>query len=80
MLSVVVNRIFSSHPSPILHYYLRQLHNFLQLNISAYIPPSRLHTQLVSVPICTRPDMEYVTDQDFLATPCDIRIVRNLAY
>ena len=59
------------------HRHLHHLHYFLHLNISPYIPPRRLHMQLVSVPVCTWPDTVYFTYQDCLTTLRDTRIVGN---
>ena len=67
---------FSLIPFLYIQNHLQHLHDSLHLNLALYIPPRRLHLQLVSVHICTCTDAVDITYQDCLSTPCDIRIAK----
>ena len=58
---------------------IHRLHASLHLNLSPYILPSRLHMQLVYVPVCTWTDAVDVTDQDCMYTLCYTILVGNTA-
>ena len=80
MLSVVFKEYVSLLSLLFFHHQLPNLHYFLHLNLTPYIPSRRLHMQLVSVPICTHTNEVDVTVQYCLANIHDTRIVRNSGY
>ena len=75
MLSVGVHIIFFSYPPPLLSFQhqLHNLHYFLHLNTTPYIPPRRIQMKLVYLPVCMRTDVVDITDQDCMSTLLDTR-------